>query len=114
MPKTPYHTRSGAHIAFTIHVPMDLTAWLDGVARQHGATRTAVVMQVLEDSRTLFELPKKIVSAIGKDADALELVPRDYLAYLLWARFKAVRAKGVGFDRDEVQETLALAESGED
>ena len=108
MPRTPYTTRSGTHIGFNIRVPEDLVGWLDEIAKANGVTRSEVMAQLLEDTRTFFEMPQELTSSLEKDSKSLGLAPRDYLAYLLHKRFRAVRAQGVGFDRTEVDAALRL------
>jgi hypothetical protein len=114
MPRTPFKTRDGVHVDFTIRLPPAAADWTYDVAARHDATMRAVVAQVLEDVRTLWELPKSMAQQLKADAKALGLEQRDYLYYLLRQRFQQVHAGGGGvLEKAQVTKAQKLLEEEE-
>jgi hypothetical protein len=78
---------------FTARLSPDNVAWVHSLAAEHDATLSATIMQIVEDARTWWALPKDSVRALAADAKALGLNQRDYIFYLLRERVQELHGK---------------------
>lgn len=107
MARTPHVTRSGAHLDFSVRLPPELASWLYSVAREQDTTLNAIVSDLIEGRRTLWDLPDEAVKVLREEAKVFQLKDRDYIRCLFAKRYRQVRAKGIAFDKKQVDQWLA-------
>jgi len=90
---TPFRTPPGDLMEVSTNLSPENIGWVHNLAAAHDATLSAAVMQVLEDSRAWWSLPRETVKALVADAKALGLSQRDYIYYLLRERVRELHGK---------------------
>jgi hypothetical protein len=104
---------SGRKVVKTFRLEQSLIEWLASTAQRRGRTLTAVVEELLEDARKMYDLPRPVVEQLEADAALLGLDHRHYAQHVFFRRFEELRGGGSprgapGDERRPVQHELQV------
>jgi hypothetical protein len=103
-------TNDGSRTSFTIRLPPATGSWLYSHAQACNASLTQIVLGFLVDLRTWFGLREDVQALVVQDMECLKLSQRDYLRLLLLERIAEIKARGPGWEKDDLNVALAHRE----
>jgi hypothetical protein len=86
----------GRKVVKAFRLERSLIEWLAVAAQRRRCTMTAVVEELLEDARRMYDLPRPVVEQLDADAALLGLDHRHYAQHLFFRRFEELRGSSPG------------------
>src|SRR5438309_1464960 len=85
---------SAEYVLVSCRLPPDLYAWAKSEADGRAWALNELVRRVLDDTRTLYGLPKEITDTLNADRKSMGLNWREYSMQILTLRYKQLASQG--------------------